>query len=185
MQSDDDQTSAARHCVQVERPAGRAPALLQRLVGETVTGVACVGVAAYGMAAAVTLLDIIGRRAGFAVPGVVDLVQLCTLGGAWLVIPYAFWAGTHVHVDLLADWLPASLRAWCGLVALGLALLLLLPMAVEAFAAFRLQQRFGDRSQQLGVPMAWYWLPLLFGLALSILVTVVQLATGRPPEARS
>jgi TRAP-type C4-dicarboxylate transport system permease small subunit len=32
--------------------------------------------------------------------------------------------------------------------------------------------QYGDRSQSIGIPMVWYWIPLLIGIALAALANV-------------
>ena len=134
---------------------------------------AVAGVLAYAAAALLTVADIVGRQMGAPIPGVVDLVQLCVLGGAWLVIPYAFLTGAHVGVDLLVESFPGAierpLRALASLAAVGLLALMLL----HCYDAFQQQRLYGDRSQQLGIPIIWYWVPLLFGLVLSIVAAAL------------
>lgn len=140
-----------------------------------VTVSAVVGVLGYAAAALLTVADVIGRQIGLPVPGIVDLVQLFILGGAWLVIPYAFMTGAHVGVDLLVEAFPRSiekpLRAVAGLAAIGLLSLMLM----SCYETFQQQVMFGDRSQQLGIPVLYYWMPLLFGVALSIIAAAMTL----------
>jgi len=146
-----------------------------------VTLVAVIGVAAYAAAALLTVADIIGRQLGYPVPGVVDLVQLFVLGGAWLVIPYAFMTGAHVGVDLLVESLPRQLTSVMRGVA-GLAAMALLSMMLYfCYATFQQQVMFGDRSQQLGIPIFYYWVPLLFGVGLSIVGTGLGLIPSPQP----
>ena len=145
-----------------------------------VTISAVVGVLGYASAALLTVGDVIGRQIGLPIPGIVDLVQLFILGGAWLVIPYAFMTGAHVGVDLLVDAFPQfiekSLRAVASLAAIGLLGLML----VSCYGTFQQQIMFGDRSQQLGIPILYYWIPLLFGVVLSIIAAAITLL----PKAR-
>lgn len=151
---------------------------LLRIARGFVAACAVVGVAAYAAAALVTLADILGRRVGFAVPGVVDLVQLFVLAGAWLVIPYAFLVKGHVSVDLLTGRLPPRARRMVDAVAALVAIAVLAPATWKSLETLQLQMRFGDRSQQLGIPMVWYWSPLIFGMALSVLVAAGLLAAA-------
>ena len=44
--------------------------------------------------------------------------------------------------------------------------------------SFRRQMEYGDSSQQLGIDLTWYWVPVLIGIAVSILVLVISLANG-------
>lgn len=145
--------------------------------------IAGLGVLAYALAALVTVADILGRQIGMAVDGVVDLVQLFVMAGAWLVMPYAFMAGAHVGVDFLVKALPARPAEMLRLLAATLAFGLLALMLWQGVLTYETRTMFGDKSQQLGIPIAWYWWPLLAGLALSLLGVI--LAAVEPPEGRA
>lgn len=142
-----------------------------------VTALAALGVAAYCGAALVTVADVLGRTVGLPVPGVVDLVQLFVVTGAWLVMPYAFMTGAHVSVDFVVKSLPRALRVPLQLFAAAVALVLVGLMLRYGFDTFRVRAMFGDRSQQLGIPVAWYWYPLLAGLSVSLVAVVLEAAT--------
>ncbi len=133
------------------------------------------GVAAYAAAALFTVGDVIGRQIGMPIPGVIDLVQLCVLGGAWLVIPYAFLTGAHVGVDLLVESFPRALETLLRTMA-GLAAIALLTMMFSyCYDTFQQKLMFGDRSQQLGIPIFYFWIPLLYGVALSIVAAALAI----------
>lgn len=151
--------------------------LLLRVLRAPVVAAAVLGVLAYAGAAVLTVADIVGRRFGMPVDGVVDLVQLGVLSGAWLVIPYAFLVGAHVGVDLLIESFPQRLKRTLRIAAALVAAVLLGLMLQACWDAFQQQVAFGDRSQQLGIPIFWYWIPLLVGVALSIvsaLITIID-----------
>ena len=158
----------------------RQRSLLMRAPRALVTAAAALGFAAYVAAALLTVGDILGRRFGAPVPGVVDLVQLCVVAGAWLVIPFAFLTGAHVGVDLLVDAMPKPLRRLFRLIASLAAILLLGLILTNCYATFQQQLMFGDRSQQLGIPIVWYWVPLLVGVALSIIAAFLTIFD--PPQ---
>lgn len=139
---------------------------------------AVLGVMAYGAAALVTVADILGRRVGLPIEGVVDLVQLFVVTGAWLVMPYAFMAAAHVSVDFLLESMPRALIVPLRLMAAIAALGLLALMLWQGFLTFQTRTMFGDTSQQLGIPIAWYWYPLLVGLSVSLLGVVLELGQG-------
>ncbi len=152
-----------------------------------VSALAALGVAAYGCAALVTVADVIGRKIGLPVQGVVDLVQLFVMTGAWLVMPYAFMAGAHVGVDFVVKRLPVAVRVPLKLFATAVALALVVLMLWYGFETFNVRTVFGDRSQQLGIPVAWYWYPLLAGLAVSLIAVVLEAVASlseQPVEAR-
>ncbi len=158
---------------------------LAHLLRALIIAFACAGVLAYAAAALVTVADIIGRQVGAPIAGVVDLVQLFVVGGAWLAIPYAFMTGAHVGVDLIVEAFPKAtertLRIIAGLAAMALVALML----VYCYEAFQQQLMFGDRSQQLGIPIIWYWVPLLFGMVLSIIATALAIFNASRTQAVS
>lgn len=159
-----------------------------RWLDRLIEGLAMLGVAAFGAAALVTVADILGRQFGQAINGVVDLVQLFVTAGAWFVIPWTFVAGAHVGVDFLV----ARLRPWLAralaVIALLMAGAVLVLMLRYGFETFERRAMMGDRSQQLGIPIAWYWWPLLAGQGAAILavcsVILYHLRGHDPAEAR-
>ena len=62
-----------------------------------------------------------------------------------------------------------------GLAALA-ALVLMALILWQCAGAYRMQVMLGDKSQQLGIPISLYWLPLLVGVAASILALIPILA---------
>ncbi|MEX2630489.1 MAG: TRAP transporter small permease subunit [Tistlia sp.] len=134
---------------------------------------ALAGVVALGLAAGVTLLDIGLSLVGGGIAGEVDLVQLGVMAAAWLAMPLAFLDEAHVSVDLLSARLPQRLGLFLkglgGLLAVAL-MALVLRYGWDAAAQ---QLRFGDVSQELGIPIVWYWAPLLAGAALSVLAALL------------
>lgn len=162
-----------------------SPLPLARLLAR---GLALAGMAALGVATAVTLADIGLSLGGGSVAGEVDLVQLCVMAAAWLAMPLAFLDDAHVSVDLLSARLPA--RAGLFLKGLGglLAAALMALVLRYGWAAAAQQLQFGDVSQELGIPIVWYWAPLLAGAGLSILaallVALADLAAALQGERR-
>lgn len=154
---------------------------LRRLI----SAFALLGVVSYGAAALVTVGDVLGRLVGLPVVGVVDLVQLFVMTGAWLVMPFAFMTGAHVSVDFVARSLPRPAAVALAGLAAAVSVVLLALMLWKGFETFQLRTMFGDRSQQLGIPNAWYWYALLASLPLAILGVVVAAAdTIREEKAR-
>ena len=144
---------------------------------------AATGVAAYAAAALFTVGDVVGRQIGMPISGVVDLVQLCVVGGAWLVIPYAFLTGAHVGVDLLVESFPRALETLLRTIA-GLAAMALLTLMFNyCYETFQQKLMFGDRSQQLGIPIFYFWIPLLYGVALSIVAAALAIIPTPRQEA--
>lgn len=155
---------------------------LQALRGLVILSAAS-GVAAYAAAALFTVGDIIGRQIGMPIPGVIDLVQLCVVGGAWLVIPYAFLTGAHVGVDLLVESFPRALQTLLRIVAGLAAIALLVLMFNYCYDTFQQKRMFGDQSQQLGIPIFYFWIPLLYGVGLSVIAVVLALIATPQQES--
>lgn len=134
---------------------------------------ALLGACAYVVAIALTMLDITLRSVSAStVGGVIDLTQLCVMAGAMLAIPYGFIVDQHVSVELFVEKLPTQIQ---------LVLRIFGTLLASAFLSgvfwFSLQQALienagGDRSQTIGVPMLWYWLPFVAGIGLSVVTTL-------------
>jgi len=147
--------------------------MLSKRLGSYIYVLAVIGLLAYGAAALVTVADIVGRRLGMPIEGVVDLVQLFVMGGAWLVMPFAFLTSAHVGVDFVIDRFPAGARDACRIFGLVIAIVLLSLMLWYGYATASQRIMFGDMSQELGIPIIWYWLPQLLGMAASIVAVVL------------
>jgi tripartite ATP-independent transporter DctM subunit len=145
-------------------------ATLYRGIERLTLGAALVGMGFLLGAMTVTVADIgLRRLAGYAMIGTLDMVQLCIMVAACLAIPHDFVAGGHVGVDLATDPLPPrSLAAVKAAAALAGAVF----MAAAGWYGGEqavLQAGYGDSSQTIGIPMLWFWLPLVGGAGLSAL----------------
>ena len=126
----------------------------------------------------VTVVDIVLRFFGGVVPGAVDLVQLFIMAAAFAAIPWAFHTDGHIGVDLVTERLPAPVQAVLRALAALAAAAVMALILVYGWQAAALQMQFGDVSQNLGVPMVWYWAPLLAGAALSVAACLIAAATA-------
>jgi TRAP-type C4-dicarboxylate transport system permease small subunit len=144
----------------------------ESLIERALKGIALAGTAAFVAGVLLTMADI-GLRSfsTLTVRGVVDLVQLCVMIGAMLAIPHGFLTDQHVAIDILADRLPHRVQVALRVIAavLGTAFL----AAVFWFSLLQAGNEAGDRSQTIGIPMAWYWAFFLLGIGLSALANVV------------
>ena len=151
--------------------------LVYNLVDRLARIAALAGVAALLGAISLTVADIALRGLlGLALIGTLDEVQLCIMATAFLVIPYGFLAGSHVGIEMATDWLPVRMLA---LVKAATALVSLAFMTAVGWFGLEqavLQHGYGDVSQTIGIPLIYYWLPLLAGAVLSMLATAVSTA---------
>ncbi len=132
------------------------------------------GTAAIAVGAVLTMVDIGLRSVSpLTVKGIVDIMQLCVLAGAMLAIPHGVVTDQHVAIDLFVERLPVrvqvALRAFAALLSIAF---------LAGVFWFGLQQAMteyagGDRSQTIGIPMIWYWVPFLIGMALSVVASLI------------
>jgi TRAP-type C4-dicarboxylate transport system permease small subunit len=130
--------------------------------------VASIGVLMLVATMLVTVADVVLRRtAQIAIAGTVDVTQLFVMAAVFTAIPFAFFSDSHVVIELATDRLRpravALFKAVAALAAMG--------FVAAAFwygwdAALQ-QHGYGDRSQTIGIPILFYWIPLLAGFALS------------------
>ena len=138
-----------------------------------------------------TIGDIISRWAfskGFI--GLVDVTQFAVVGFAYLSLPRVFWADANVAIELyderLSPRFDAALRAFALLLGVGIVGLLLWYGWVQAERTMR----YGDISQNIGIPMVGFWGLIMTGLVMSGLISLlrlwqcaVTLASGRRADA--
>lgn len=147
---------------------------IERLVGKTVGGLAFLGGLIVLLAMALlTVVDVVLRRFGMAVPGSWEMVTFAMRWMIGLSLPYAFWAGRHVAVEAFTEMLSQRAQRFFILLAE------LLSAVTMGLLAWRLWVRGsqilaqGTRTSDLGLLVFYNWLPLILGCAVSFLVLVV------------
>lgn len=133
------------------------------------------------LAGAVTCADIVIRNAGSqGILGTVDITQMLIMATAFLTIPYGFVSDSHVSVEIGVEKLPFRLQALFKALAALLGALLMLAIGWYGIGQFETVGLMGDRSQTIGLPMTWFWYPLLagsfFAATISFLVMLRHLA---------
>lgn len=153
--------AVAEHDALPAEPAGWFPRLTNLF--------AWLGVIALLVPTLLVCADIVWRRVvGGAFIDVFDIGQLALVAVASWSIPYGFVHGNHVSVDLLIERLPVAGRAWGDLLIHAVCALLFALLTWFAWGALHLHQSYGDTTQNLGLPVIWYWLVFLIGMLLTI-----------------
>ena len=139
---------------------------------------------------AVTVADVLLRLVGAAIPGAFELVTLGMRIAVPLAMPYAFWIGGHVAVDVVTVRLPARWRWGAGIFALALSGATMVLLTWASFRRAVDAWRYGDVTADLGWPVIGNWIPLVAGAGLCVPVIAVLLvrrvATGvAEPAARN
>ncbi|MCZ4282420.1 TRAP transporter small permease [Kiloniella laminariae] len=121
----------------------------------------------------ITTSDVILRKMdGAGIYGTIDLIQLMILSAAYLSIPQTFMSGSHVAVSIITDRLPLRPAALFQLIGALLSCCFMFAIMVFSFTQAQMQNEYGDISMTLGLPMIYYWIPLVIGSALSVLVAL-------------
>ena len=137
------------------------------------------GTLAFLVAVMLTVTDIVLRTVStYTVQGLTDIVSLCTMIGAMLAIPYGFAIDQHVAIDVFTMRMPRAVQHWLRLASYFLAAAFLGAVFWFSVEQMLTVYEYGDRSQSIGIPMVWYWLPLLVGLAISVVVSLWLLVRG-------
>jgi TRAP-type C4-dicarboxylate transport system permease small subunit len=122
----------------------------------------------------VTVADIVLRHTlKIAFFGVIDITQALVMAAAFAAIPFAFFSGQHVAVEMATDPLPRRALDVVKAVAALLAALFMLACLRYGWIQAAQQYGYGDRSQTIGIPTLWYWGPLLLGCALSTIAALL------------
>lgn len=113
-----------------------------------------------------------GVSPGWGLFGLVDLTQLAMMVAMPLAIAAAFFANSHIHVDLIVARLSTSSRRWLVRLAALIGACLMGLCAWTAWGELVGQLSFSTTSAALAIAYTWYWVPLIAGLALSVVASV-------------
>ncbi len=121
----------------------------------------------------ITTVDVVLRKIDNAgIYGTIDLVQLMIMSAAYLSIPYAFMKKSHVAVSILSERMPEKAAALCQALGMVLCVIFMSAIAWFGFQQAEQQHQYGDISITLGLPMIYYWIPVLAGSVLSAIVSL-------------
>lgn len=148
---------------------------LDQLLLKLTSGLAILGMCALVVAIAVVVGDIVWRRVGGgSFIGSVDLTQFSVMIAVSMAIPYAFATGGHVSVDLLTRSLSRRASRILDICASITGLIITAFLCWLSAGRAREIWTYGDVSQDLALPMIWFWAALVTGLALSALVCTIR-----------
>lgn len=148
---------------------------IDRWLSKTSSVLAIVGITALVAAILVVVGDILWRRiGGQSFIGAVDLTQFSVVIAASLAIPYAFSRQSHVRVDLLSGVLSTSVTRLLDVLALALCVGILCFLFLLSWGRMMEIWTYGDVSQDLAIPMVYFWSALLVGLGLSVAICSIK-----------
>src|SRR5688572_22225547 len=132
------------------------------LIGRSARALCFVAMAALAvLMMGITAVDVVLRWIGSGIPGAYELVTLGMRILIPLALPYVFWVGGNVAVEMVTDRLRPGAR---DLViragsALSAAVMAYLTVAVAQRAATVWQA--GELTSDLALPQVYYWIPLI------------------------
>lgn len=115
--------------------------------------------------------------------GVFDLVETTLVLSAFLGFPATFLAGGHIAVDVVDLVASPSTLARLKILAKLFSLVFLAFLAWQMVEPAHDAYKFGERKQELGLPLYALWIPMIFGIAVSALMVVVSLFETNTPAA--
>jgi TRAP-type C4-dicarboxylate transport system permease small subunit len=147
---------------------------VERAADRLLGGLAMAAVLLLMAAMLVVMADIVARKlAGYSITGTVDIQQLAQMACVFFVLPLAFLREANITVDFVSDPLPPRALAALRCAVQLLCACLLGAMAWYSLGQASIQVGSGDKSQTLGIPLVLYWVPLLTGLVLSVVATLL------------
>lgn len=112
--------------------------------------------------------------------GVFDLVETTLVLSVFLGFPATFLAGGHIAVDVVDLVASPTTLARLKILAKLFSLVFLAFLAWQMIEPAHDAYKFGERKQELGLPLYALWIPMIFGIAVSALMVFVSLFE-KPP----
>lgn len=136
----------------------------------------CLAAAFLAAMVGLTVADVV-LRSFFAAPirGMLELIELGLACTIFIALPAVFLRREHLVVDVIDHFArPRTVRFLDRLGAL-VSLGVLAVMAWQMWPLAQTMVEFGDVTSDLSIPRMYYWIPVLLGVGVSALVTLVQL----------
>ena len=155
-------------------PAGPAPRLI-RIADGACEVLAHAGMALISLFMILQMIEIVGRKTtGFSILGLSEMGQLLVMSCICLVLPFVFMRDGHIAVEFVTDPLPPRALALLKSVIALASGLFVAALAYYGYGQALLQMAKGDYSPTIGIPIVWYWVPLLLGVSASAAACVAQ-----------
>ena len=127
------------------------------------------------LAIIITVGDVIARalfKTGYI--GIVDITQFAVIGFAYMAMPLAFLKNEHVAIGLYDHRLGKKADLLLRMFANVLAQSVLLIIIYYGWTQASRTVRYGDVSQNVEIPMILFWVMILGGCFVSLLVCALQ-----------
>lgn len=114
------------------------------------------------------IVEIIGRRTlNFSILGLSEIGQLLVMSCISFVLPFAFIRENHIAVEFITNGLPGRSLAFLNAAVALISAIFVMTLAYFGFRQGWAEVARGDISPTLGIPIAWYWVPVIIGISVS------------------
>jgi len=124
---------------------------------------------------AATCVDVVMRQFGAGIPGIWEAVTLAMRWVIGLALPYAFYSGSHIAVELFTDSLPPRWRQLAIVLTTAVSLVVVTLLAWKIVGRTLDTRSYGGITSDLGLPTYFDWIPLAAGPVLSVPVLISML----------
>ena len=138
----------------------------------------------FGVAAALFLAAMVGLtvadvvlRSFFATPirGMLELIELGLVCTIFIALPAVFLRREHLVVDVIDHFARPPVVRFLDRLGALVTLGVLAVMAWQMWPLARTMVEFGDVTSDLSIPRMFYWIPVLLGVGVSALATLILL----------
>lgn len=117
--------------------------------------------------------------------GTFDLVETTLVVLVFMGFPATFLRSGHIAVDVVDHFVAPSAVARLKLLAAAVTLAFLLFLAWQMLTPALDAFKFGERKQELGLPLWLLWVPMIVGIVLSaVALAAVVHAALKPPQGQ-
>ena len=142
---------------------------------------ACGYAAAIALAAMMllTVADVVLRSAfNYPIRGMLEIIELLLACSFFVALPASFLRDEHIVVDMIdpmaPQWVPTLKR-----IGDMVTLVVISGILWQGWKAMQDTLLFGDVTSDLQIPRILYWVPVLFGMAGSIVAALMMLLRVR------
>lgn len=147
---------------------------MMRILDRVSALLAGAGTATLIFAIGMVALDVVIRKImQRSLVGTVDVTELVVMIAAFTALPLVFLRRAHVSVEIATDYLPKRGQEFLSGVGALLGAALFSAIGYFSFQPAQLSISAGDVSQDLAIPLFWYWLPMIAGCFLGSLAALV------------
>jgi TRAP-type C4-dicarboxylate transport system permease small subunit len=117
-----------------------------------------------------TVADVVLRSLfSYPIRGMLELIELGLACTIFVALPAVFLRKEHLVVDVVRK------RRLLDVLGALVSLLVLAFMGWHMLPIAQNMYEFGDVTSDLSIPRIWYWIPVLFGVVASAVITLVLL----------